>query len=79
MEVVLLALAQCKAEAAIEEVVKGLSLEAADVLMKYLFRALGRPSNASPSQTQLFKWHSSLVKHHGLGPITRALTDRQTV
>ncbi len=79
MDVVLLALSQCKTEASIEQVVRGLTLDAADVLMKYLYRALGRPNNTAPSQTQLFKWHSSLVKNHGLGPITRALADKQTV
>lgn len=77
---VLRALALAKDDRSIDAVVTSLDQAAADALMKYLCRALSSPSNqqpAAPSQTQLFKWHASVVRTHGLGCVVRALSDKQ--
>lgn len=71
MQAALSAVPDASIDAALEE----LSPEAQDVLMKYLYRLLARPSNS----LSLLKWHEKLVARAGLGSVVRALVDRKTV
>ncbi len=52
-----------------------LSLESCDVLMKYIFKLMGKNSNCG----QMLKWHALVVEKAGLGSIVRAMTDRKQV
>ncbi len=53
-------------------VVASLSDDNLDVLMKYIFRGLSDPKDAS----SLLKWHAAVVEKAGLGCIIRAMTEQ---
>ena len=54
--------------------IDSLDSTAADVLMKYLYKALSRPEGSAA----LLSLHGKLVERHGLGAIVRAIVDRRT-
>ena len=62
-------------EAEIPVLLKGLDLEACDVLMKYVYKLMGKSSNCA----LMLKLHAQLVEKAGLGSIVRVMTDRKQV
>ncbi|BFZ63748.1 arp2/3 complex subunit [Saitoella coloradoensis] len=56
---------------------KGLSMEEQDTLMKYLYKGMERPEVFNSSV--LLSWHEKLVEVAGSGCIVRVVTDRRTV
>ena len=61
-------------EADATALVEALDSDAADVLMKYVYRGLSKPDNSG----LLLKLHAQLVEKRGLGCIVRAIVDRKT-
>ena len=59
----------------ISTLVQGLTPEACDVLMKYVYRSMGNASNCS----LMLKLHSQLTEKAGLGCIVRTMAERKTV
>ena len=59
----------------IATLVGGLSMDQCDVLMKYVFKLMGRNSNCGI----MLKFHAQLVEKAGLGAIVRVMTDRKQV
>ncbi|KHJ78149.1 hypothetical protein OESDEN_22231 [Oesophagostomum dentatum] len=59
----------------IENVVKKLSNEEGDILMKYVYKAMEITPENALCQT-LLTWHSLLVARFGLGSIIRVFSDR---
>lgn len=59
----------------IPTVVAGLDLEACDVLMKYLYRLMGKASNCGT----VLKLHGQISDKAGIGSIIRVITDRKQV
>jgi actin related protein 2/3 complex subunit 5 len=59
----------------IKKTVGKIPAELMDTLMKYIYRGLQTPSNASA----LLKWHMHATTRSGVGSIVRVLTDRKTV
>lgn len=55
--------------------INDLSLDACDVLMKYIYKFMGRCSNSA----LMLKLHSQLLEKAGTGSIVRVLTDRKLV
>lgn len=62
-------------ESEISGLVEGLDMESSDVLMKYVFKFMGKSSNCGT----MLKLHAQIVEKAGLGCIVRAMTDRKTV
>ncbi|KNC95866.1 uncharacterized protein SPPG_08730 [Spizellomyces punctatus DAOM BR117] len=58
-------------------IVKGLSTQQMDILMKYIYRGMGSPELYNSAI--LLTWHEKATEVGGLGGIVRALTDRKTV
>lgn len=59
----------------IATLVGGLSMDQCDVLMKYVFKLMGKNSNCGG----MLKFHAQLVEKAGLGAIVRVMTDRKQV
>jgi actin related protein 2/3 complex subunit 5 len=62
-------------ESDIPNVVNALSLEACDLLMKYVYKFMERTSNSA----SLLKLHAQLLEKAGIGSIVRVLTERKQV
>jgi len=63
----------------ISGVIKGLSLDTQDTLMKYLYKGMGLPGWGDISGSVLLGWHEKLTEAAGVGCIVRAMTDRRIV
>ena len=63
------------ADSELPALVGGLTMEECDVLMKYVFKLMGRNSNCG----SMLKLHAQLVDKGGLGTIVRVMTDRKQV
>ncbi|CAG8555616.1 6740_t:CDS:2 [Acaulospora morrowiae] len=61
----------------IPSLVKNLSSEQQDVLMKYIYRGMASPELYSSAM--LLNWHEKLTEVAGVGCIVRVITDRKTV
>lgn len=62
-------------EAEISSLLNGLNLDSCDVLMKYLYKFMGKFNNSS----LMLKLHAQLIDKAGIGSIVRVLTDRKQV
>ncbi|KAI0819822.1 arp2/3 complex subunit [Trametes gibbosa] len=60
-------------------VVKALSTDAQDTLMKYLYKGMALPGWGDVSGSVLLGWHEKLTEAAGTGCIVRAMTDRRIV
>ncbi|KAI0798197.1 arp2/3 complex subunit [Abortiporus biennis] len=60
-------------------IVKALSTDAQDTLMKYLYKGMALPGWGDVSGSVLLGWHEKLTEAAGVGCIVRAMTDRRTV
>lgn len=60
-------------------VVKALSADEQDTLMKYLYKGMALPGWGDVSGSVLLVWHEKLTEVAGVGCIVRAMTDRRTV
>ncbi|CDO69932.1 hypothetical protein BN946_scf184836.g6 [Trametes cinnabarina] len=60
-------------------VVKALSTDAQDTLMKYLYKGMALPGWGDVSGSVLLGWHEKLTEVAGTGCIVRAMTDRRLV
>ncbi|KAI0669037.1 arp2/3 complex subunit [Trametes maxima] len=60
-------------------VVKALSTDAQDTLMKYLYKGMAIPGWGDVSGSVLLGWHEKLTEAAGTGCIVRAMTDRRLV
>ena len=58
-----------------DQLISGLSLEECDVLMKYIYKLMGKFSNSA----QMLKLHAHLLEKSGPGSIIRVLADRKQV
>ncbi|OJA13583.1 hypothetical protein AZE42_09876 [Rhizopogon vesiculosus] len=63
----------------ISNVVKALSQDAQDTLMKYIYKGMGMPGWGDVSGSVLLGWHEKLTEIAGTGCIVRVMTDRRTV
>ncbi|KAH7924418.1 ARP2/3 complex 16 kDa subunit (p16-Arc) [Leucogyrophana mollusca] len=63
----------------ISNVVKALSQDTQDTLMKYLYKGMGMPGWGDVSGSVLLGWHEKLTEVGGTGCIVRVMTDRRTV
>ncbi|KAG1875884.1 actin-related protein 2/3 complex subunit 5 [Suillus tomentosus] len=59
-------------------IVKALSQDAQDTLMKHLYKGMGMPGWGDVSGSVLLGWHEKLTEVAGTGCIVRAMTDRRT-
>jgi actin related protein 2/3 complex subunit 5 len=62
----------------IQKSVDALTMDELDVLMKYIYKLLGDPSNTEKNGS-LLKWHEKCIAKTGLGSVVRSMTDRKTV
>jgi len=60
-------------------VLKSLSPDAQDTLMKYLYKGMAMPGWGDVSGSVLLIWHEKLTEIAGTGCIVRVMTDRRTV
>ncbi|KAH0590917.1 hypothetical protein H2248_001032 [Termitomyces sp. 'cryptogamus'] len=63
----------------IPSVIKLLSQDAQDTLMKYLYKGMAMPGWGDISGSVLLGWHEKLTEIAGTGCIVRAMTDRRLV
>ncbi|KAI0763866.1 arp2/3 complex subunit [Irpex lacteus] len=63
----------------IPSVLKALSQDAQDTLMKYLYKGMALPGWGDVSGSVLLGWHEKLTEVAGTGCIVRAMTDRKLV
>ncbi|TFK27295.1 arp2/3 complex 16 kDa subunit [Coprinopsis marcescibilis] len=63
----------------ISGVVKTLSPDTQDVLMKYLYKGMAMPGWGDISGSVLLGWHEKLTEVAGVGCIVRTMTDRRIV
>ncbi|KAI0045179.1 arp2/3 complex subunit [Auriscalpium vulgare] len=63
----------------IPNVVKSLTPEAQDTLMKYLYKGMAMPGWGDVSGSVLLGWHEKLTDVAGTGCIVRAMTDHRLV
>ena len=59
----------------IKGIIDGLTIDAQDALMKYIYRALGEAQSCG----SMLKWHGALLEKAGIGAIVRTMVDRKTV
>lgn len=59
----------------ISAAIGGLSLEACDLLMKYVYKFMARASNSA----LMLKIHAQLLDKAGIGSIVRVISDRKQV
>ncbi|EDR10937.1 actin-related protein ARPC5 [Laccaria bicolor S238N-H82] len=60
-------------------VIKSLSQDSQDTLMKYLYKGMAMPGWGDISGSVLLGWHEKLTEVAGVGCIVRTMTDRRTV
>ncbi|KAH6904430.1 arp2/3 complex 16 kDa subunit [Coprinopsis sp. MPI-PUGE-AT-0042] len=60
-------------------VIKGLSPDVQDTLMKYLYKGMAMPGWGDISGSVLLGWHEKLTEVAGVGCIVRTMTDRRIV
>jgi len=60
-------------------IIKGLSQDAQDTLMKYLYKGMAMPGWGDVSGSVLLGWHEKLTEIAGVGCIVRVMTDRRNV
>ncbi|KAF9560340.1 actin-related protein ARPC5 [Agrocybe pediades] len=60
-------------------VIKSLSLDTQDTLMKYLYKGMAMPGWGDVSGSVLLGWHEKLTEVAGVGCIVRTMTDRRIV
>ncbi|EPS96076.1 arp2/3 complex [Fomitopsis schrenkii] len=60
-------------------IVRVLSPDAQDTLMKYLYKGMALPGWGDVSGSVLLGWHEKLTEAAGTGCIVRAMTDRRLV
>jgi len=65
--------------AEVPNVLKSLSPDAQDTLMKYLYKGMAMPGWGDLSGSVLLVWHEKLTEIAGTGCIVRVMTDRRTV
>ena len=61
-------------------VVKALSPEERDTLMKYVYRGMESPAEGPQGNSQcaaLLQWHARIVEVSGVGAIVRSMSDRR--
>jgi len=63
----------------IPSVVRALSQEAQDMLMKYLYKGMAIQGDSEITPSVLLSWHEKLTDVAGTGCIVRVMTDRRTV
>ncbi|KAF8809811.1 arp2/3 complex 16 kDa subunit [Phlegmacium glaucopus] len=63
----------------ISGVIKVLSLDTQDTLMKYLYKGMAMPGWGDISGSVLLGWHEKLTEVAGVGCIVRTMTDRRIV
>ncbi|KAF9068679.1 arp2/3 complex 16 kDa subunit [Rhodocollybia butyracea] len=63
----------------ISNVVKSLSMDCQDTLMKYLYKGMAMSAWADSNASVLLSWHEKLTEIAGTGCIVRTMTDRRTV
>ncbi|KAJ6475208.1 actin-related protein ARPC5 [Mycena vitilis] len=63
----------------IPAVIKELSQDSQDTLMKYLYKGMAMPGWGDISGSVLLGWHEKLTEVAGTGCIVRTMTDRRTV
>ncbi|KAI5986684.1 actin-related protein ARPC5 [Pisolithus albus] len=63
----------------IPNVLKSLSQDAQDTLMKYIYKGMGMPGWGDVSGSVLLAWHEKLTEVAGTGCIVRVMSDRRTV
>ncbi|KAL4063043.1 actin-related protein 2/3 complex subunit 5 [Scleroderma yunnanense] len=63
----------------IPHVLKSLSEDAQDTLMKYIYKGMGMPGWGDVSGSVLLAWHEKLTEVAGTGCIVRVMSDRRTV
>lgn len=63
----------------IPSVVKALSQDSQDTLMKYLYKGMAIPGAGDVSGSVLLGWHEKLTEAAGPGCIVRTMTDRRLV
>jgi len=63
----------------ITPVIKSLSPDAQDTLMKYIYKGMAMPGWGDISASVLLGWHEKLTEITGVGSIVRAMTDRRVV
>ncbi|KAJ7644355.1 actin-related protein ARPC5 [Roridomyces roridus] len=63
----------------IPNVIKGLSQDGQDTLMKYLYKGMALPGGGDINWSILLGWHEKLTEVAGTGCIVRTMTDRRTV
>ncbi|KAF8557706.1 actin-related protein ARPC5 [Imleria badia] len=60
-------------------VLRSLSQDEQDTLMKYIYKGMGMPGWGDVSGSVLLGWHEKLTEIAGTGCIVRVMTDRKTV
>ncbi|KAF9040098.1 actin-related protein ARPC5 [Panaeolus papilionaceus] len=63
----------------ITNIIKTLSPDTQDTLMKYLYKGMGMPGWGDISGSVLLGWHEKLTEVAGVGSIVRTMTDRRRV
>jgi len=63
----------------ITSVIKSLTPDAQDTLMKYIYKGMAMPGWGDISGSVLLGWHEKLTEVAGVGSIVRAITDRRIV
>ncbi|KAF9221815.1 actin-related protein ARPC5 [Gyrodon lividus] len=63
----------------IPNVLRSLSQDEQDTLMKYIYKGMGMPGWGDVSGSVLLGWHEKLTEVAGTGCIVRVMTDRRTV
>ncbi|KLO18707.1 actin-related protein ARPC5 [Schizopora paradoxa] len=63
----------------VSSVVKGLSQDAQDTLMKYLYKGMATSARSDANTSVLLSWHEKLTEVAGIGCIVRVMTDRRLV
>ncbi|KAH7882705.1 actin-related protein 2/3 complex subunit 5 [Phlebopus sp. FC_14] len=63
----------------VPRVLKSLSQDAQDTLMKYIYKGMGMPGWGDVSGSVLLGWHEKLTEIAGTGCIVRVMTDRRAV
>ncbi|KAH8108355.1 actin-related protein ARPC5 [Phellopilus nigrolimitatus] len=60
-------------------IIRALSQDAQDTLMKYLYKGMAMPGWGDVSGSVLLGWHEKLTEIAGTGCIVRVMTDRRAV
>ncbi|KAF9526054.1 arp2/3 complex 16 kDa subunit [Crepidotus variabilis] len=63
----------------ISVIIKSLSMDTQDTLMKYIYKGMGMPGWGDVSGSVLLGWHEKLTEVAGVGCIVRTMTDRRIV